>query len=222
MSAAQGPSVSWDVFHADSLELERGLSTAAVRAALAGGALRDDDLVRPAGTTAAWSRLADIPELAVPETDRPDQPPTGLEFDLGPSGRRAGTAAGGPSGSHRAGRVAAAARRGQRLRARGRRCRRTDPSTAPAPTTPPPAWLQLGGEPDDVTFPVMPGPTGRQRPPEPSRPEPESTAAPAWTWAEVEDEDDEADEPDDDDFDEQIEILDDDGRPGWRSSTRMG
>ena len=52
MSAAEGLLASWDVFHADRLELERGLSTAAVRAALADGDLRDDDLVRPAGTTA--------------------------------------------------------------------------------------------------------------------------------------------------------------------------
>ena len=57
---------SWDVFHADSLELERGLTRDAIRAALAGGALRDDDLVRPAGTTAAWIRLGDLPELNAP------------------------------------------------------------------------------------------------------------------------------------------------------------
>ena len=31
MSASQGSLVNWDIFHADSLELERGLSTAAVR-----------------------------------------------------------------------------------------------------------------------------------------------------------------------------------------------
>ena len=54
---------NWDVFHGDRLELERGLSTAAIREALARGELRDDDLVRPAGTTVAWSRLAEIPEL---------------------------------------------------------------------------------------------------------------------------------------------------------------
>ena len=57
---------SWDVFHADRLELERGLSTAAIREALARGELRDDDLVRPAGTTVAWARLADMPELLEP------------------------------------------------------------------------------------------------------------------------------------------------------------
>ena len=66
-NGSEGALANWDVFHADSLELERGLSTTAVRAALAGGALRDDDLVRPAGTTVAWARLADMPELAAPE-----------------------------------------------------------------------------------------------------------------------------------------------------------
>ena len=43
----------WDVFHAESLELERGQSGDAIRAALASGALHEDDLVRPAGSTAA-------------------------------------------------------------------------------------------------------------------------------------------------------------------------
>ena len=42
---------SWDVFHADRLELERGLTPEAIRSALARGELRDDDLVRPAGSS---------------------------------------------------------------------------------------------------------------------------------------------------------------------------
>ena len=60
---SESPLASWDVFHGDRLELERGLSTTAIREALARGELRDDDLVRPSGTTVAWARLADIPEL---------------------------------------------------------------------------------------------------------------------------------------------------------------
>jgi biopolymer transport protein ExbD len=55
---------SWDVFHADRLEVERALEVAEIRHAFACGDLRDDDLVRPAGTTVAWLRLADLPELA--------------------------------------------------------------------------------------------------------------------------------------------------------------
>ena len=42
-------------------------------------------------------------------------------------------------------------------------------SDAPAATAAPPAWLELGGEPDDVTFPVIPaaptiGSPGRRLP----------------------------------------------------------
>jgi biopolymer transport protein ExbD len=55
---------TWDVFRSDRLEIERGLSTEAVRTALARGELHDDDLIRPAGTSAAWARLADLPTLA--------------------------------------------------------------------------------------------------------------------------------------------------------------
>ncbi len=60
---------SWDIFHADRLELERGQSTQAIRSALARGDLRDDDLVRPAGTTIPWARIADMPELMAPATE---------------------------------------------------------------------------------------------------------------------------------------------------------
>ncbi|MEJ7639305.1 MAG: hypothetical protein WKF75_15340 [Singulisphaera sp.] len=55
----------WDVFHSDRLEVERSLSTDAVRASLARGDLGPDDLIRPAGTT-PWTRLADMPALSKP------------------------------------------------------------------------------------------------------------------------------------------------------------
>lgn len=68
---------SWDVFHADRLEVERSLDTAAVRQALARGDLRDDDLVRPAGTTVPWTRLADLPDLLETELEHePAAPPS--------------------------------------------------------------------------------------------------------------------------------------------------
>lgn len=54
---------NWDVFHVDRLELERSLSAGQVRAALARGDLRDDDLVRPAGSSAVWARIGDRPDL---------------------------------------------------------------------------------------------------------------------------------------------------------------
>jgi len=58
---------TWDVFHSDRLEVERGLDTAGVRAALARGDLRDDDLIRPGGTKDPWARLADVPDLFGPD-----------------------------------------------------------------------------------------------------------------------------------------------------------
>src|SRR5579864_6832166 len=57
---------TWDVFHSDRLEVERSLSTAAIQGALVRGELHEDDLARPAGTTAPWARLADIPALMAP------------------------------------------------------------------------------------------------------------------------------------------------------------
>ena len=56
----------WDVFHADRLELQRGLAEAAIRQAFARAELRGDDLVRPAGSALPWARLADFPELTAP------------------------------------------------------------------------------------------------------------------------------------------------------------
>ncbi len=77
----------WDVFHSDRLEVERSLSTDAVRASLTRGDLRPDDLIRPAGTT-PWTRLADMPALSKPRPRAlgpgPDVPlpslPEGLTF----------------------------------------------------------------------------------------------------------------------------------------------
>ena len=70
---------NWDVFHGDRLELERGLTSSAISDALARGELCDDDLVRPAGTTVAWTRLADMPQLLGPAEPSPPnlamQPP---------------------------------------------------------------------------------------------------------------------------------------------------
>ena len=61
-------SPNWDVFHSDRLEVERGLSSDDVRRGLAEGKILDDDLLRPAGTPAAWTPISDIEEFraAVP------------------------------------------------------------------------------------------------------------------------------------------------------------
>jgi biopolymer transport protein ExbD len=67
---------TWDVFHGGRLEVERSLTTEAVRAALARGDLRDDDLIRPSGTAVAWQRLGDLPDLlAAPAPDPADPGP---------------------------------------------------------------------------------------------------------------------------------------------------
>jgi biopolymer transport protein ExbD len=217
---------SWDVFHADSLELDRGLSSDAIRAALLAGGLHHDDLVRPAGTTAAWVRLGDLPELMAPA------PAADLDAAVSPA-----TPAPPREPSHRAERPPTVGEAPGRIRAeRGDapshraplsdfEVRAEDPAPTPqreAPsastmTTPPPAWLQLGGEPDDVTFPVIPGdPADRrtQASPAPSGPALEHGAAgpPVWTWPD-DDEEGEAVADGDDagivDLDDKIEILDD-------------
>jgi len=81
----------WDVFHGDRLELERGLDAGAVRDAFSRGELRDDDLVRPAGTTIAWSRLAEFPELTqalVPTPEPAPYAPAALASPPPPTARK--------------------------------------------------------------------------------------------------------------------------------------
>lgn len=80
---------SWDVFHSERLEVLRSLSPEEIRAALASGSLRDDDLVRPAGTKDPWARLAEVPGLLAPEPPPPlpsppaePGPPRDLEATL--------------------------------------------------------------------------------------------------------------------------------------------
>jgi len=72
---------SWDVFHSDRLELVKGLSSEEVRAGVASGSIRDDDLARPSGTAAAWVRIAEVPELlAPPEPPTPEPPADDFEI----------------------------------------------------------------------------------------------------------------------------------------------
>ncbi|WZO98407.1 biopolymer transporter ExbD [Isosphaeraceae bacterium EP7] len=66
---------TWDVFVADRLEVIRNLDLDALRAALARGECRDDDLVRLSGTTNPWTSLADLPGLAAPAPARPTPAP---------------------------------------------------------------------------------------------------------------------------------------------------
>jgi biopolymer transport protein ExbD len=49
------------------LEVERGLTIAQVREALAQGALHEDDLIRPSGSSVPWVSLINLPELRAEE-----------------------------------------------------------------------------------------------------------------------------------------------------------
>ena len=173
----------WDVFHADRLELERGLDTAAIRRALECGDLRDDDLVRPAGTTVTWSRLDEVPELnetatpspelskaspasADPATpERPVSPPDPSDFEVESEDFGADLA--------------------------------DSPATLRSPD-----WVELRNDPDDVAFPVIndapPAPASFVRAPKDYEPAPPG----GWLWAEEIDEEDE-------DYDEAIDKSDD-------------
>ena len=68
------PQAKWDDFHAERLEAERGLTSVQVRQALARGDLREDDLIRPAGSSQPWVALADCPEIH--QTESPEPGPT--------------------------------------------------------------------------------------------------------------------------------------------------
>jgi biopolymer transport protein ExbD len=69
---------AWDVFHTDRLESQKGLNTAEVRAAIARGDLREDDLARPSGSTEGWRRIGELAVLMAPGPEakpRPTPPP---------------------------------------------------------------------------------------------------------------------------------------------------
>jgi len=191
---------NWDIFHADRLELERGQSAQAIRSALARGELRDDDLVRPAGTTVPWARIADIPELLAPAPEPAPEP--------GPTAHR-------PS--------AEAPRPEDRLPD----FEEVQPSleqVIPPPKKHHPTELP-GSLTSDVAFPVLDEPEPRPlRAPGTSMP---SASSHAWVWADDDDEDE--DDVDEDDLriiEDQgdIEILADDAleEHGTRSTGAAG
>lgn len=53
----------WDVFHGDRGEVKRDLTVEELHAGFLSGEIGGDDLVRPAGTSARWTRLEDLPDL---------------------------------------------------------------------------------------------------------------------------------------------------------------
>ncbi len=161
---------SWDVFHAETLELERGLSSASVRQGLVKGSIREDDLVRPAGTSTPWTRLGDVAELTAPGAA------TGTHVESSPPTAKGGSRRQEPSDFE------LVAEEGL-----------TPP---PAPTLRSPDWLELRSESDDVAFPVLrdlpaafdPGTPAAKKPPEP-----DDTNAEVL-WAEEADDDEDSDD----------------------------
>ena len=196
---SESPLASWDVFHGDRLELERGLSTTAIHEAFARGELRDDDLVRPSGTTVAWVRLADIPELLEPalspSTPQSVAPPS-------PTGQ-----SGSPESAHHGPAPIDL---------------EDDVQTLDVPLSTPGArqigsndWLAARSESDDVSFPVIQDRTAEltTHPRVASSSSSETPPAPAWAWGDDDDDDDDLD--DEMEVDERLgsndlEILDDD------------
>jgi biopolymer transport protein ExbD len=214
---------SWDIFHADRLELERHVGTDAIREALAQGAVQDDDLARPAGTNVPWARIGDLPELIAPLAAQPQPPITPPPPDQTGPGRQA------PSGSPVERPIARQSHDARPAEGRSRKevdgpgdfeivADEEQPSPPPQPTLRAPDWVELRAESDDVAFPVI---RDESEPVNkgfadrgPSRPESPIARAPAWTWADEHDEDD--DEEDEDHADEEEEsvdaiVLDDDG-----------
>jgi biopolymer transport protein ExbD len=176
---------SWDIFHADRLELQRGQTTQAIRAALARGDLRDDDLVRPAGTTIPWARIADIPDLLTSATEPVLKP--------GPTELKASAQA--PTPEDRFPDF-------EEIQA-------VLEEVTPPPKTHHPTELP-GSSTSDVAFPILEEPeTGPLR--APNTPEPQ-VSSPAWVWAEDDDEENDEDEENGglDENQEDIEILADD------------
>lgn len=85
---------TWDIFLTDQLEVRRGLSTAEVHAAVARGEIRDDDLIRPAGSSDPWAPIVDrlppatsvepaapaaITQPHPPQVPHPPVPPVSVE-----------------------------------------------------------------------------------------------------------------------------------------------
>jgi biopolymer transport protein ExbD len=218
---------SWDVFHADRLELERGMTTDAIRDGLARGVLHDDDLVRPAGTNVAWGRIADLPELmaplAAPAQAPPGAPPLAAAHleptapaNLLPEAARTQPSPPQPARAQTQPQDPGAGTSDFEVVAEDEAS-----GPAPAPTLQAPDWFQLRADSDDVAFPVIEGLPRQSSSDDQGSSKP---AAPGWNWEQDDadaDEDEEGDgegeEQDEpaytaliEDDDDQLEILDDD------------
>ena len=162
----------------------------AIRSALAKGDLRDDDLVRPAGTSVAWRPLADVPELLAPPLPPPEHP----------------TITGQGSAASK---TPASAEESERLPDFEEVQPKLEEIIPPAKSH---QRTELPGaaSPSDVAFPVL---NEEVKPPRPAPPDPPVAHQPgepsAWIWA---DDDEDEDEDEDDrpivlEDHEDIEIL---------------
>jgi len=159
---------------------------AAIPHALARGELRDDDLVRPAGTTVTWARLADLPELMEAAASSPSPAPPA-------------PVAGQPSARESL---------PHRVEPGDFEIQADDPRATSAHLPPPTLraadWLELRSESDDVAFPVIEDPPVDPSPRAHVPPTHEDSSEGGWLWAEEVDDDD--DEDDGDDVDEGNEV----------------
>lgn len=156
--------MSWDIFHTDRLEIERGLELSEVRAALHRGKLREDDLIRPAGSSETWRRIADRTDLIpadqqqktlVAEIDEDDEPADPLTDPNPPPAKRS------------------ADQPGKALRTPGMAPAGTPPPQ-PQPRTPasaPPAQPQSGEKRSAERPRAQPAPAARKPAPKPATPD---------------------------------------------------
>jgi biopolymer transport protein ExbD len=192
MNEAERPAALWDVFHSNRLELERGLSTESIRVGLKSGALDEDDLVRPAGTTNPWVRIAEIPELMAP-----------------PSANPAVAAKTPPANPARPETATAAPRVATDYEVE------VDESLTSAPAATPMIALRetivQGNELDDITFPVIrdDSVSSPPVPPPPSAASTQHPEPPAWIWEDDDDHDHDEHAPD---SPAGLEIIDDDSQ----------
>ena len=187
---------NWDVFHGDRLELERGLTTSAIREALARGDLCDDDLVRPAGTTVAWTRLADMPQLLEPVEPSP-QPDVPMPVPVASPSSAPNSA------------VSAVAAGDFEFQSEDSGSNHALP-TAQGAALGTPDSLALQADPDDVAFPVINDERSESKRAPAGSKSSEVPPSVGWVWAE----DDDDQEEEDDDFVERGEIVEELGADG--------
>ncbi len=189
------------------------------------GILRDDDLARPSGTSVAWERIADLPELmvtlAAPAQVPPSAPPPAQPAQDQPAVTPRLPSAAATTQPHR---KQPAAAQPQQPVAGTSDFEVVAEELAPDPTLTPtirtPDWFDIRSESDDVAFPVIKETTFQPGLGDGGSSKPAVPSAPAVSW---EPDDDDEDGPEDEeeaeytaliDDDDELEILEDDDNAG--------